>query len=146
MASRISRSGACFEDAVDGALHVAGHDVDVPLLADREQGGVERQAVQIQVAGPFQGDGEIFSCASRRQLADILGGRAVQSRTGGLIGDHAAGWWMAASGPAVAPATPAGITASSKLHTSAERAQQPRSDAGRRRTSLATLRRIMCPP
>ena len=41
------------EDAVDLALHFAGDDVDVPLLADREQGVVERQAVQIEVARPF---------------------------------------------------------------------------------------------
>jgi len=41
-------------------LHIAGDDVNVPLLADHEQRFVKRHAVQIQFARMFEGNREVF--------------------------------------------------------------------------------------
>ena len=56
------------EGAVDGSLHVAGDDVDIPLFADREQRFVERYAVQVQFARMLEG-----SCRSSRWFGELCG-------------------------------------------------------------------------
>ena len=68
------------------------HDVDVPLLADREQGGVELDVVQIEVAGPLEGRWQVV--ARCRQAADELAveveaeGFGGRGRLVGSVGDR----------------------------------------------------------
>src|SRR4051794_2611941 len=52
--------GRLLEGAVNSSLNFAGDDVDIPLLADHEQGFVERDSVQVQFARMFEGRCEIF--------------------------------------------------------------------------------------
>ena len=53
--------GRSLENAVDGPFHFAGYNIDAPLFADHEQSGLEREALQFEVAGALQRGGKVVA-------------------------------------------------------------------------------------